>query len=193
MATLEGNSVKITSKGCARGDMERTYTIEGNELIMVNIHSIGRGSNVAAGTREDLAALRALPGVRAAEVVNSIPFGHGAQISGVSLTPDQPAPTIEAATYTGDVGLPDALGLRLVEGRRLLPDEILEQKTFEESDDPHLPSTLVTRAAAVPRAETARLFAQLERLRLSAPALVVNAVTRAPACAWCRATGRYGR
>jgi arsenite-transporting ATPase len=51
----------------------------------------------------------------------------------------------------------------------------------------------VTRAAAVPRAETSRLFAQLRRLRLSAPALVVNAVTQAPACAWCRATATAER
>jgi arsenite/tail-anchored protein-transporting ATPase len=53
---------------------------------------------------------------------------------------------------------------------------------------------VVTRAAAVPRLETARLLARLRRLRLSAPALVVNALTPAPgSCARCRATAAAER
>ena len=48
---------------------------------------------------------------------------------------------------------------------------------------------VVTRAAEVPRAETARLLARLRALRLAAPAIVVNAVTMSPGrCARCRAT-----
>jgi arsenite-transporting ATPase len=48
---------------------------------------------------------------------------------------------------------------------------------------------VVTRAADVPRRETARLLAQLRRLRLAAPAVVANALTLAPGrCARCRAT-----
>ena len=43
----------------------------------------------------------------------------------------------------------------------------------------------VTRAAALPRLETGRLLAGLRRLRLSAPAVLVNALTR-PGCSRCR-------
>ena len=47
---------------------------------------------------------------------------------------------------------------------------------------------VVTRAAAVPRIETGRLLARLRRLRLSAPAVVVNAMTLGPGrCPRCRA------
>jgi anion-transporting ArsA/GET3 family ATPase len=47
---------------------------------------------------------------------------------------------------------------------------------------------VVTRAAAVPRIETGRLLARLRRLRLSAPAVVVNAMTLGPGrCHRCRA------
>jgi arsenite/tail-anchored protein-transporting ATPase len=47
---------------------------------------------------------------------------------------------------------------------------------------------VVTRAADVPRRETGRLLARLRRLKLSAPAIVANALTLAPGrCAWCRA------
>jgi arsenite-transporting ATPase len=47
---------------------------------------------------------------------------------------------------------------------------------------------VVTRAAEVPRRETERLLGRLRQLHLSAPAVVVNALTLAPRrCAWCRA------
>ena len=53
---------------------------------------------------------------------------------------------------------------------------------------------VVTRAAAVPRLETQRLVVRLRRLRLAAPAVVVNAMTLAPGrCPLCRATAAAER
>ena len=53
---------------------------------------------------------------------------------------------------------------------------------------------VVTRAAELPRRETARLLAQLRRLHLSTPAIVVNARTLAPGrCARCRAVSAAER
>jgi len=53
---------------------------------------------------------------------------------------------------------------------------------------------VVTRAAEVPRLETARLIGKLRGLHLATPALVVNAVTVAPGrCGWCRATAAAER
>ena len=50
---------------------------------------------------------------------------------------------------------------------------------------------VVTRAAEVPRLETERLIARLRRLRLTAPAVIVNALTLAPGrCLRCRAIAR---
>ena len=47
---------------------------------------------------------------------------------------------------------------------------------------------VVTRAAELPRLETTRLLSRLARLRLSVPAIVVNAMTLGPgACSRCRA------
>ena len=52
----------------------------------------------------------------------------------------------------------------------------------------------VTRAAELPRRETARLLARLRRLHLAAPAVVVNARTLAPGrCARCRAVAAAER
>jgi arsenite-transporting ATPase len=51
---------------------------------------------------------------------------------------------------------------------------------------------VVTRAAGVPMRETRRLLARVRRLRLSAPAVVVNALTLAPGrCRRCRSTAAY--
>jgi anion-transporting ArsA/GET3 family ATPase len=53
---------------------------------------------------------------------------------------------------------------------------------------------VVTRAAEVPRRETARLLARLRQLKLSTPAVIFNALTMAPGtCAWCRATAAAER
>jgi arsenite/tail-anchored protein-transporting ATPase len=53
---------------------------------------------------------------------------------------------------------------------------------------------VVTRAAAVPRLETERLLTRLHRLRLAAPAVIVNAMTLAPGrCPLCRATAAAER
>jgi arsenite-transporting ATPase len=53
---------------------------------------------------------------------------------------------------------------------------------------------IVTRAAAVPRLETQRLLARLRRLRLAAPAVIVNAMTLAPGrCPRCRAVAAAER
>jgi arsenite-transporting ATPase len=52
----------------------------------------------------------------------------------------------------------------------------------------------VTRAAELPRRETARLLARLRRLHLAVPAIVVNALTLAPGrCVRCRAVAAAER
>jgi arsenite/tail-anchored protein-transporting ATPase len=56
-------------------------------------------------------------------------------------------------------------------------------------DASHTRFVVVTRAAVVPQLETGRLLERLRRLKLSVPAIVVNAVTLAPGrCRRCRAT-----
>jgi putative ABC transport system permease protein len=118
------------------------------ELVHLGTRSIGRNDNAAAGTREDLAALRALPGVRGAAIVSVIPFGNQMSASGINLKPDQETPTIHAAMYSGDVGLAATLGLRLVSGRDFKPDEIAEQDAFDKADEYPLAGVIITSAMA---------------------------------------------
>ena len=118
------------------------------ELVHLGTRSIGKNDNAAAGTREDLAALRGLPGVRSAAVISTVPFGHQSRNSGIGMVPDQPAPTIEVAMYNGDVGLVSTLGLKMVAGRDFKPDEIVDEEEFDKSDNFNLAGVIVTRAVA---------------------------------------------
>ncbi|MBW8758946.1 MAG: ABC transporter permease [Burkholderiales bacterium] len=118
------------------------------ELVYVSTSSIGRDPESPANTRIDLAALRAIPGVRSVAIVSEIPYGDQSDNTGVKLAPGQKAPTIDVSTYRFDVGGVDTLGLRLVAGRDFKADEILDGRELDRSSDPVLPSAIVTRAVA---------------------------------------------
>ena len=118
------------------------------ELVHLGTRSIGRGANAIAGTREDLAALRAVPGVRSAAILSTVPFGHQSRNAGVGLVPSQPTPTIEVAMYSGDVGLPGTLGLKMAAGRDFNADEVVDEDDFDKVDDFHLAGVIVSRAVA---------------------------------------------
>jgi putative ABC transport system permease protein len=118
------------------------------ELVYASTSSIGRDPESPANTAIDLAALRAIPGVRSVAIVNEIPYGNQSENSGLSLAPGQKAPTIDVSTYRFDVGGIDTLGLRLVAGRDFRADEIMDGREFDKSSDPQLPSAIVARAVA---------------------------------------------
>ena len=119
-----------------------------DELVHLNISSIGRDPESPANTRIDLAALRAIPGVRGAAIVNEIPYGNESDNTGLTMAPGQKAPTIDVSVYKADVGAVDTLGLHLVAGRDFKADEVMEGRAFDTSSDPRIPSAIVARAVA---------------------------------------------
>ena len=56
--------------------MDRPTGMADAELVRINLSGIGRDENPTARVREDLAALRALPGVQAATSLNHVPFDN---------------------------------------------------------------------------------------------------------------------
>jgi len=118
------------------------------ELVYLGTRAIGHEGNAEAKTREDLASLRALPGVRGVSAVNQMPFGRGMQVSGLALVPDQPVPTMQAAIYGSDTGLLQTLGLKLVAGRDFAADEVISEQAFETDPDAHLPGVILSRVTA---------------------------------------------
>jgi putative ABC transport system permease protein len=97
-----------------------------SELVHLQLAGIGRDADPVAVTRQDLAALRALPGVKQVAHVNQLPFGGSAWQGGIKLDPDQKHPTVRAAIYLGSEDLIETLGLRLVGGRDFKRDEYVE-------------------------------------------------------------------
>ena len=119
-----------------------------NELVYLSITSIGRDPEGPANTQIDLAALRAIPGVRSAAIVNEIPYGEESDNTGLNLAPGQKAPTIDVSVYKVDVGALDTLGLHLVAGRDFRPDEVMGGREFDHSSDPRIPSVIIARDVA---------------------------------------------
>jgi putative ABC transport system permease protein len=93
------------------------------ELVMISVLGIGGDDNTDALTRQDLAALRGVPGVRQVTTTNQVPYGNSSWNTSVQLTPEQQRKTLSASQYMGGEHFVETTGLRLVAGRDFLPDE----------------------------------------------------------------------
>ncbi|WP_369934287.1 ABC transporter permease [Xanthomonas tesorieronis] len=111
--------------------LHRPSGIAESELVTISLGGIGQQVNAAARTREDLAALRAVPGVRSATLLNQVPFVHYSWNTSLALTPDQERPTLNAAQYMAEEGTLRTLGLQLAAGRDFAPDEYLDLETAQ--------------------------------------------------------------
>src|SRR5690606_25021430 len=108
-----------------------------------------KDDNAEALSREDIAALQAIPGVKAAALVNQIPFGNSSWNTSINLKPDQEVSSLNLGMYLGDEQLLEALGLQLVAGRDFTSDEYLDYAALSSPDSaPRIPSAILTRAAA---------------------------------------------
>lgn len=129
--------------------MNRTSGLAENEIVRVQLTGINNNKDAGAVTQADLAALRGLPGVKAATVSNQVTFGNSSWNSGVNLKPDQPFPNLSATTYFGDEQLIDTLGLNLVAGRRFNSDEYVDYAEFDKPGaDLGVPAVILTQAVA---------------------------------------------
>jgi len=110
-----------------------------NELSVIHSRGIEKGENVQARHATDLAALRAIPGVRSAVAVSySLPLDQSESSRGMcpskqALDRSMQRNSIEGsgcmdpAVYDGTPGLIATLGLRLVAGRDFLPNEYVNK------------------------------------------------------------------
>ena len=120
-----------------------------SELLRIQLTSSGIDDNATARTRTDLAALRAIPGVKDATVVNQVPFVDSSWNSGVRLSNEQPQSTMEATVYMTDEHFISTFGSRLIAGRSFRPDEYLDFETVNSSKEPiGIPAAIVTRKMA---------------------------------------------
>jgi putative ABC transport system permease protein len=122
-----------------------------NELVCVELTSFGKKSDASAVTAQDLAALRAIPGVKSVAAANGMPFGGPGWSATLSTIPDDPGPPISSALYLGTPDLLETLGVQLIAGRDFLPDEYA---------DFHMMGTTQAKVASIilSRALAERLF-----------------------------------
>jgi len=96
--------------------------IDEANVVHIVASDIGRHGDDHARAEADLAALRAIPGVAAATITNSLPLGDTSWGSSLNLTPNQASSTVDVKNFYGE-GVGETLGTRLVAGRYFEPGE----------------------------------------------------------------------
>ena len=134
------------------GRIDQVREISGiaeNELVRVQLTSIGSDADQVARTRADLAALRALPGVKDATITNQVPFVNSSWNSGVRLSLEQQQSTLSASNYMAEDQFLETFGLKLVAGRDFTPDEFIEFDDFDKpGSERAVPAAIITRKMA---------------------------------------------
>ena len=128
--------------------VNRPTGLADDEIVRINSAGIGRDENADARFKADVAALRMIPGVKAASTINHLPFDNSSWNTSISIRPDQPVPTLNAAVYFGDEQMFDSLGLRLVAGRRFLPSEYVDWNAIERDEVETIPGAIISRQTA---------------------------------------------
>lgn len=128
--------------------MQLPSGIEENELTLIESISVDESANQLAKHDADLAALRAISGVRAVAAVDSMPLSGNNWSNGISLVPNGPA-IADATAYDGTQDRFATLGLHLTAGRLFLPEEYLPLDAAHDWNGiNHVPSTIITQALA---------------------------------------------
>jgi len=140
------NAVFLIRERLARIDMPSG--VAEKEQVVITITGIGSDQNASSLTREDLAALHAIPGVTAAVATNEVPFGNSSWNSGISLAPEQKESTLNATTYMDSGELLETFGLKLVGGRDFYTDEIIEYKPDAGFSNLNARVAIITQAMA---------------------------------------------
>ncbi len=147
---IVSNAVFLIHNRLQRMDMPSG--VAEHELVEVHMAYIDHRADAGARARTDLVALRQIPGVQAATLVNQLPFGGSSSNGPVALTSDQRQPTLNASEYFGE-HLLSTLGVRLVAGRAFRPDEYVSVdvaiKALQSGNIKQLPHVaIITRALA---------------------------------------------
>jgi putative ABC transport system permease protein len=104
------------------GQMSLPSGIDEQNVVQIVVSDIGKFGDTHARTETDLAALREIPGVVSATILNSLPFGPLSWNSGIRLTATQKVSTVDSGNLYGERA-GETLGTRLIAGRYFLPDE----------------------------------------------------------------------
>lgn len=97
-----------------------------DDVFQLRYMAAGVIEDRSAMVQQDLATLRAVPGVVAAAHVNSLPLTSSGSYTGLSTDRMNVDSAVGTAMYYSGESMIDTLGLKLVEGRDFTPEEIIE-------------------------------------------------------------------
>ncbi|MFT3695286.1 MAG: ABC transporter permease [Kofleriaceae bacterium] len=138
------NAVFLIQGRIAR--MHKPSGVAEPELVRVRLTGIGDKKDADVITRQDLAGLKAIPGVKNVAPLNMIPFGGSSWNTSMSTIPKDPNAPINAATYMGGFDAFETLGCKLIAGRYFNREEMINIADALKATK--LPSILLSKAAA---------------------------------------------
>ncbi|HTR50808.1 MAG TPA: FtsX-like permease family protein [Kofleriaceae bacterium] len=138
------NALFLVHERIAR--IERPSGCVEDELVRIGLTGIGTKTDANVLTTQDLAALRAIPGVKQVASTNMVPYGNSSWNNDISTIKDDPNGT-NAASYMGR-DLLETLGARLIAGRAFTPNEYVDLEAVE-AKTAHVPSIILSRSLAV--------------------------------------------
>ncbi|NVB80116.1 MAG: FtsX-like permease family protein [Kofleriaceae bacterium] len=127
--------------------MDRASGIAEDEIVRVQLTGIGKGADAASITRQDLVALREIPGVKYVAAVNMIPFGNSSWNTSIGKTNEEAGRPINAGMYMGTEDMLETLGVRLVAGRDFTPEEYVDFDDVQ-TNKAKISSVIITRGTA---------------------------------------------
>jgi len=115
--------------------MQLASGIDDNHLIEIGLSGIGKQVDADARTAEDIASLRAIPGVESVSIVNQLPFQGGSWNTSLAATTEPDAQSINGAQYMVGENALKTLGIKLVAGRDFNADEYQSSDVLEKIED----------------------------------------------------------
>ncbi len=119
-----------------------------SELVNIDLRAIAPIQEADALSAEDLRRLRALPGVKGVAITNQIVYGDNNNTTYVNNAPENGGTQVEASNYTADTHFVPVLGLKLIEGRNFLPEEVIKRSAVDGNVGTNVPSVIINRAMA---------------------------------------------
>jgi putative ABC transport system permease protein len=102
------------------------------EIFSFSVMSFDKNLDLTQKFEETETMLRNIPGVKNAALFNAVPVSGSGSATGLGLQPaSEGGQDARSAYYMADENALDTLGISLVEGRNIRPDEVIESQTRE--------------------------------------------------------------
>lgn len=119
-----------------------------SELVVMRARTTAWVEDPDEITARDLAALRAVPGVKQLTLANQIIYGTNNSNTSVRIAPGRDAERVSAVNYYVGENAVATLGLKLIEGRDFKPEEFQSQSVIEKQDDGKVGQVIINRPLA---------------------------------------------